>query len=373
MSQAVVENPPQKTKRVRKKFDPTSRIWELDFLRGFCILLMCVDHLFVDVYTMYRNWSTSEKSFFANFYHAAARYMGYSSDKVLVPLETMQICEYVFLWLIILLVTISFIVKIAKAKTKPTKSQVIDYSLAMAFAVLSCVAMVIVNNTVGYADGTANSRHTARDFIHQIVLWFFFLLCGIGCRLSKNNFKRFLQIAICAGLISLFTYLAEVVLKMSGVLVLYGVLHMLATAVLVYAVIELIWKLIFKKPEQDEKRKYAISITCFIFGVAFYFLNQYLWQISDSLPANDWLAWFHEGFCDVFQSSDYFKLCESLPMIMFGAAIGPFIYPEKKSLFPELQPINKGVFCFMGRHTLWVVLIHQLVLSGSLFLIDLAC
>lgn len=369
MSQTVVENPPKKTKRVRKKFDPTSRIWELDFLRGFCILLMCVDHLFVDIYFMYRNWGTSEKPFFANFFHAASRYMGYSSDRVVIPIDAMQICEYVFLWLIILLVTISFIVKTAKDKTKPTKVQVVDYSMAMVFAVLSCVVMVIINNTVGYAE----DRNTARDFIHNIILWFFFLLCGIGCRLSKNNFKRFLQIAICAGLISLFTYLAEVVLKMTGVLVLYGVLHMLATAVLIYAVIELIWRLIFNKPEQAEKRKYAISITCFAVGVVSYFLNQYLWVISSTLPSNDWLAWIHEGFVDVFESSDYFKLLESLHMIMFGAAIGPFIYPEKKSLFPELQPVNKGVFCFMGRHTLWVVLIHQLVISGSLFLIDLAC
>lgn len=352
--------------RQKRKEKVSNRIWELDFLRGFCILLMCVDHFFVDIESMYYGWISSDNSVLNSMYHAASRYMGVSSDRVMIPVDKMQLCEYVFLWLIVLLATISFIIPVIKNKTKPDKRTIINFSITIGIAVAACAAMAIVNQTIGYE----TSAHTVRDFIHPIILWFFFLLCGIGCRLSRNNFKRALQIGICAGLISLFTYLAEVVLDFSGVLVRYGVLHMLATAVLIYALVELFCKLLVKDPE---KRKYVLSAICFAIGVVGYCLNQYFYFNVTNLPRTDWLAWFHYSFADAFESSDWFTISESLYKVMFGAAIAPFLYPEKKSLFPKLKPLNKGAFCFMGRHTLWVVLIHQLILSLGLYLINFAC
>lgn len=361
-----IKNYFSKESRQQRKEKVGNRIWELDFLRGFCILLMCVDHFFVDVVSMYPNWRNSENSAISSIFHAANRYMGFSADRVVIPIDKMQLCEYVFLWMIILLAVLSFVLRFVKTKTKPDKKAIVDFSLTVGIATLCCVSIAVVNTTVGYEV----SRHTVRDFIHPIILWFFFLLCGIGCRLSKNNFKRALQIGICAGLISLFTYLAEVVLGFDGLMVRFGVLHMLATVVLIYAVIECICKLLVKNPE---KRKYVLSAICFVVGVVFYFLNQYFYQYASNLPETDWLAWLHYSFADMFESSDWFTVCEGLYKVMFGASIAPFLYSEKKSLFPDLKPLNKGVFCFMGRHTLWVVLIHQLVLSLGLFLINFAC
>lgn len=361
-----IKNYFSKESRQKRKEKVGNRIWELDFLRGFCILLMCVDHFFVDICSMYPEWRNSENSVIRSFYHASSRYLGYSADRVMIPIEKMQLCEYVFLWIIILLTVLSFVLKITKNKTKPDKNNIIDFSLTIGISTLCCVAMAIVNATVGYEA----YRHSLRDFIHPIILWFFFLLCGIGCRLSRSNFKRAIQIGVCAGLISLFTYLAEVVLGFEGLMVRFGVLHMLATVVFIYAVIERICKLIVKNPE---KRKYVLSAICFVIGVAFYFMNQYFYAHASDLPQTDWLAGFHYSFADIFESSDWFTVCEGLYKVMFGTAIAPFLYPEKTSLFPDLKPLNKGVFCFMGRHTLWVVLIHQLILSLGLFLINFAC
>lgn len=350
-------------RKIKKRELILERIWELDFLRGFCILLMCVDHLFFDVSHMYSYWMISGNSFLEAFNYAARRYWG-SVDPVTVPLDKMALSEFVFLWLIILLVTISVIITIVKAKQKPSRKNLINYILVIGIATIACVSMEIVNETIGYSE----TRNSLRDFIHTIVLWFFFLLCGIGCRLSKNNFKRALEIGICAGLISLFTYLAEVVLDFSGMLVTYGVLHMLATAVLIYALIELVCRLSIKN---TEVRKYVISGVCLVIGIVVYFLNQY-WDAHTPELRAQWMVWLHSGFKEhSIASSDYFSICSSFYKVMFGAALAPFIYPEKKSLFPELKVVNKGSFCFMGRHTLWVVLIHQLVISGILFLLDL--
>lgn len=349
-------------RKIKKRELILDRIWELDFLRGFCILLMCVDHLFYDVSSMYSYWMICGNPFLVAFNYAARRYEGYV-DPVLVPFDKMDLSEYVFLWLIILLVSISFIITLVKSKQKPNRTSVINYVLVVGIAVIACVSMELINEFVGYSE----IRNSLRDFIHTIILWFFFLLCGIGCRLSKNNFKRALQIGICAGLISLFTYLAEIVLDESGMLVTYGVLHMLATAVLIYALIELVCRFSIKNAEV---RKYVISGICLVIGIVVYFLNQY-WSVHTPELRAQWMVWLHNGFKEhSIRSSDYFSICSSFYKVMFGAALAPFIYPDKKSLFPELKVINKGAFCFMGRHTLWVVLIHQLAISGVLFLLD---
>ena len=141
---------------------------------------------------------------------------------------------------------------------------------------------------------------------------------------------------------------------------------MLATAVLIFTVIQGVCTLIFK---DQEKRKYAISIACFVLGVATYALNQYFWK-ADGLIETDALAWFHYVFAVDFHSSDWFTLSENLHRVLFGAAIAPFVYAERKSYVPNLTALNRGVVCFLGRKTLWIVLLHQIVIFILLTLLN---
>ncbi len=351
--------PAEKTKKKFRKRN-LNRIWELDFLRGISIVLMCIDHLFFDVASMYKNWKDSDNAFLRSFYHSAARYMGISTDKVVLPLNVMQISDYVFLFAVIVAVTTSFLIAIFKKKSDLENKK--NYSISLGMVLIMLVAMITVNNTIGFS---LDDGFTLRDFIHPIVLWIFFFLCGLSCRFSRNNIKRTIEIAVCAGLISLFTYLAELVLDFEGVFVIFGVLHMLATAVLIYTIIELVCKLIFK---DENKRKWAISIVCLVLGIVLYALNQYLWSISTEVPNIQGLVWFHYVFGIL--ESDWFPICGNAFMVFFGAALAPFVYPKKESLFPKLSIVNKGFFTFMGRHTLIVVLLHQVIISGILYLLD---
>ena len=73
-----------------------------------------------------------------------------------------------------------------------------------------------------------------------------------------------------------------------------------------------------------------------------------------------------------FASSDYFPLHPNLGYFLIGAAIGKTLYRKKESLLPALA--DYGIWkplCFLGRHSLWVYLLHQPILSGICMLIDM--
>lgn len=340
------------------------RIWELDFLRGFSIILMCVDHFFYDVYYMFGDWRNSPSPFFSGLYEAAAFFFGYHPKSVMIPEYAVQYSEYIFLWFILAAVATSFVVRelvLNKGKISPESAK--NYGGAFLSIGLCVAAMALIHRFVGYEVVEGNSL---REFIHIVILWIFFILCGEGCAFSRSNVKRTLLIALCASAISIATILAEKVLDVTGIAVRYGVLHMLATAVAIYTLIQLFWNLVLK---DKEKRKYAISATCFALGVVIYFLNQYLWTIE--VAPNDALAWFHYAFAEDFRSADWFVLSEHLHRVLFGAAVAPFVYPDKSGSFiPKLQPLNKGVVCFLGRKTLWIVLAHQVVIYVVLTLLN---
>ena len=68
-----------------------------------------------------------------------------------------------------------------------------------------------------------------------------------------------------------------------------------------------------------------------------------------------------------FQSADYFPLFPYLGYFLLGACFGRIVYAQRKSLFPRLS--FSPFFCFCGRHSLALYLIHQPVL---IFLIETA-
>lgn len=346
-------------KRGRKS---KNRIWELDFLRGISIVLMCIDHLFFDVADMFREWELSDNAFLRSFYHAAGRYMGTTSDSIILPMNLMQLCEYVFLACLIIFVTISFLISLSQKNL--TKEDKLNYIFTLGLSLVILIALIIDNNVQDYHPHLYDD-HTLRDFIHPVVLWIFFFLCGLSCRFSRNNIKRTIEIAVCAGLISLFTYLAEIVLGVEELFVKFGVLHMLAVSVFACAIIELACKLIFK---DENKRKWANTLICLSLGIVLYVLNQYFYDAT--VPQIQGLTWLH--YCFGYLPSDWFTVCESSSIVFFGAALAPFVYSRKESLFPKLQIVNKGFFTFMGRHTLIVVLLHQPLIFGILTLINLA-
>ena len=176
----------------------------------------------------------------------------------------------------------------------------------------------------------------------------FVVLSGVCVTLGSKSVRRGLIVFACGMLITAVTY-GMYRLGMSGadVVVKFGVLHLLGVCMLVYPA--------FKKlpPAALALLGLAIAIT----GYA----------IRGVVVPQRWLfplGLTYEGFT----SSDYFPLFPQLGYFLIGAAIGKTAYREKKTLLPGAFQ-KTGIarfFCWCGRQSLFIYLLHQPIVYGLL-------
>ena len=80
----------------------------------------------------------------------------------------------------------------------------------------------------------------------------------------------------------------------------------------------------------------------------------------------------HYNTLTSFSPGDLFTFVPWSAFFFFGTFIQPYLYSERKSLFPKLNgKWNKG-FCFIGRHGLLIYITHVLIIALILMLIS-AC
>lgn len=179
----------------------------------------------------------------------------------------------------------------------------------------------------------------------------FVVLSGVCVTLGSKSVRRGLIVFSCGMLITAVTY-GMYRLGMSGadVVVKFGVLHLLGVCMLVYPA--------FKKlpPAMLTVLGLVIAIT----GYA----------IRGVVVPQHWLfplGLTYEGFT----SSDYFPLFPQLGYFLIGAAIGKTAYREKRTLLPgSFQKTGIArFFCWCGRQSLFIYLLHQPIVYGLLELV----
>ena len=188
-------------------------------------------------------------------------------------------------------------------------------------------------------------------FIQEYGGAIFVVLSGVCVTLGSKSVRRGLIVFACGMLITAVTY-GMYRLGMSGmdVVVKFGVLHLLGVCMLVYPA--------FKKlpPAMLTVLGLVIAIT----GYA----------IRGIIVPQHWLfplGLTYEGFT----SSDYFPLFPQLGYFLIGAAIGKTAYREKRTLLPgSFQKTGIArFFCWCGRQSLFIYLLHQPVVYGLLELV----
>ena len=185
-------------------------------------------------------------------------------------------------------------------------------------------------------------------FIQEYGGAIFVVLSGVCVTLGSKSVRRGLIVFACGMLITAVTY-GMYRLGMSGadVVVKFGVLHLLGVCMLVYPA--------FKKlpPAALALLGLAIAIT----GYA----------IRGIIVPQRWLfplGLTYEGFT----SSDYFPLFPQLGYFLIGAAIGKTAYREKRTFLPgafQQTPVAR-FFCWCGRQSLFIYLLHQPIVYGLL-------
>lgn len=178
--------------------------------------------------------------------------------------------------------------------------------------------------------------------IRYYIICSFVLLSGISCRYSRSNARRGMQTLACALVVSLVTALA-------GDPVVFGVLHLLGCCMLFYALIG----------ERFEKLPpLPAAAVCF---ALFLILHKICYGIRVNIT---WLWMF--GFrTREFYSSDYYPIFPWLFLFLVGAVVGGWIRSSDGAWKHRagVAPLN-----WVGRHALWIYMVHQPVLLGCVWL-----
>jgi len=255
----------------------SSRIWELDFLRGFTILLMCIDHFMFDLADMFASvWIRQGGA-------AAA------------------VAKFARMWW----------------------------------------------------DHGASWVGATRDIIQVICISIFFGLCGGSTVFSRDNLTRAMKTLLASSVITIGTYAAmSLGILSKGDFITFGVLHMLSVTTLVVAGVYALTRLAGKRSDL------VFVIVSALLAGGIFLLDHFLGQMTPT--RNDWLFPLHENFAKGMSMGDYFPLIPNLGIAFAGAAIITLLYGRGKSLLPKLDGAWNKPFRFVGRHTLFIVIVHQI-------------
>ena len=217
--------------------------------------------------------------------------------------------------------------------------------------------------------------HPARLWVHDIVLWGFFVLCGMSVAFSRNNYVHSAKIAVCAVIITCGSTVAENWGMAEDIIVRFGVLHMLAVASLF---VSLVYGAVKRSRVAQIYTFFGLGLAFYLFGVLYLDArdwpstpawlcvispvmgNEYLFTPGDSFPIF--------GYMELSRYSRWFAV-PHITRVLWGAALVPLLYPTKRTLLPCLDHAWHRPVGFIGRHTLAVVIVHQVAIPVFLALI----
>lgn len=186
----------------------------------------------------------------------------------------------------------------------------------------------------------------------------FILVSGIACRFSRSNLKRG---ALAFGLGLAFT--AVTALVMPSQLVMFGVLHLLGSCMMLFALLE---------PLLDRIRCPALGVAlcvalqALLLHVPYGQLGYPPFAVALPRALYDAKVLFWLGFPSAtFYSSDYFPLIPWLFLFLAGSYLG--VYFKNGSAPRFAYESHCKPLAAVGRRTIWIYLLHQPIIFGVLW------
>lgn len=231
------------------------------------------------------------------------------------------------------------------------KARIWELDAFRGIAILAVILVHLLFDLKYFLGVSLGYDNTVFQFVKQYGGVVFVVLSGICVTLGRRSFRRGLIVFGCAMAVTLVT-LAMVWLGLDSgsVVVRFGVLHLLGIAML-------LWPLLRRLPTWV---MVAIGLPVVVLG--------YWFQTFHVSPG--WL--FPLGLTSAgFSSSDYFPLFPHLGWFLLGAALGRTAYREKRSLLPRVNAQCKPIrfFCWCGRMSLFLYLLHQPLLYGLVMIL----
>ncbi|NMA02069.1 MAG: DUF1624 domain-containing protein [Clostridia bacterium] len=169
----------------------------------------------------------------------------------------------------------------------------------------------------------------------------FITLTGISCSFSRSNIKRGLRILLYAFLITFVTYwlFPESYIN-------FGILHFLGVSILLH--------MYFKKIQP--LALFLLGTLTIIVGIIFAKI-----QVTTGFL-------FPLGLLtSVYSSLDYYPLFPYFGFFLYGIAFKKVLYPYNQSLIA--YPLKNNFISKLGRHSLFIYLVHQPLLLGILYIL----
>ncbi len=184
-------------------------------------------------------------------------------------------------------------------------------------------------------------------------------ISGISCLYSRSNIRRGFKTLGCGLILTAATYFF-----IPGQIILFGILHFFGCAMILYGLVE---KLFSHIPAWIG---FPLSVFLFFFTRNIYYGVVGLGGFSFYMPAFLYghPLLFPLGFaCPGIFSADYYPIIPWVFLFFAGAFLGRFIRAGKAPDF--LYRRHFPPLAFVGRHTLFIYMVHQPVLYGILYLI----
>ncbi len=179
--------------------------------------------------------------------------------------------------------------------------------------------------------------------IRYFIVYSFVLLSGISARFTRNGVRRGLITLACALAVTAVTWAA-------GQPAWFGILHLLGCCMLLYALLGDRFRRIPEIP--------ALIAVLVLFGVT----HEICYTVRVSVPG----LWIFGLRTPQFTSSDYYPLVPWGFLFLAGTVLGGRIRESEAAWKQRRAP---AFLTWIGRHALWIYMIHQPVLMGLVSLL----
>ncbi len=176
----------------------------------------------------------------------------------------------------------------------------------------------------------------------------FMLVAGISSNFSRSNLRRGVIVLVAGFVVTAVSWYIDPASP-----VYFGILHFMGTSMILYGLLE--------KPIRRIPVRVALPLFTALFA-----LNYWVYATA---PRIDTPHLYVFGFPDhAFSSPDYYPLLPWFFLFLAGTVLGRLVVAGK---FPRwFYEVRIPVLSAIGRHTLWIYLLHQPVLIAvySIFL-----
>lgn len=204
-----------------------------------------------------------------------------------------------------------------------------------------------------------------RYIVRFFALIGFCFISGVSCAFSRNNWLRAGQMVMFWAVLAVMTNLLQSwgVVDSIDLYIPFNVIGVLAWSTLFYCFI------------QNKSWRGILAMFLFAFLMAQYFIPWFtrineIRGVTPHVPAF-WEPTYWPGTAGR-SYADWMPLFPFMAFFMLGAFASYFLYREKKqSLVPELKRNWEKPICFLGRHTLIIYVLHQIILVPIFMLLNL--